>query len=55
MRSSWAGRFEDAEHYDHAHQVYGASELRTIRLKVDGEEVIRKAHLHVYLGPRRKA
>jgi len=49
MRSSWAGRFEDAEHYDHAHQVYGVSELRTIRLKVDDKEVSLKAHLHLFL------
>lgn len=55
MRSSWAGRFEDAEHYDHAHQVYGVSELRTIRLEVDDEEVSLKAHLHLFLDPVRKA
>ncbi|NQT60612.1 MAG: transposase [Bacteroidetes bacterium] len=55
MRSSWAGRFEDAEHYDHAHQVYGVSELRTIRLKVDDKEVSLKAHLHLFLDPVRKA
>ncbi|NQT58450.1 MAG: transposase [Bacteroidetes bacterium] len=55
MRVSWAGRFEDAAHYDHAHQVYGVSELRTIRLEVDGEEVSLKAHMHLYLDPLRKA
>ncbi len=55
MRTCWFGRFEDTDHYDHTHQVYGVSELRTITLETAGKDGELQAYIHLYLDPVRKA